>query len=309
MTRVRRSALLLVLLLLAGCGLGGGSETSQPVRVFVSRDFGGQQVGRSATGVARGETVLGLLQRSFDVQTRGRAVQEIQGVPSGRLGDARPVGWFYYVNGIEADTSAASRRLAAGDRVWWDFHDRGVATRIPAVVGSFPEPFLSGNEGRKIPVRIECAAATQRECGEVQRRLAIAGVKRTARAGLGQAAAEGVLRVLVGPWTLLRRDPAARGIERGPQSSGVYARLSGDGRRMELLDERGAVVRRVGAGAGLVAATSIREDAPVWVVTGTDEAGVAAAAGALEEGILSRRFALAIDEGRGVPLPLDSKRQ
>ena len=32
-------------------------------------------------------------------------------------------------------------------------------------------------------------------------------------------------------------------------------------------------------------------------------------AGALEEGILSRRFALAIDEGQGVPLPLDSRRE
>ena len=308
MTRVRRPALLLVLLLLAGCGIGGADKRTEPVRVLVSRDFGGQQVGRTATGAARGETVLGLLQRSFDVQTRGRAVQEIDGVTSGRL-NGRPLEWSYYVNGIAADTGAESRRLAAGDRVWWDFHDRGVAPRIPAVVGSFPEPFRSGNEGRRIPVRIECATAAARECGEVQRRFAVAGVKRTARAGLGQAAAEGVLRVLVGPWTLLRRDPAARRIERGPQSSGVYARLSGDGRRIELLDERGAVVRRLGAGAGLVAATSIREDAPVWVVTGTDEVGVAAAAGALEEAILSRRFALAIDEGRGVPLPIDSERE
>jgi len=43
---------------------------------------------------------------------------------------------------------------------------------------------------------------------------------------------------------------------------------------------------------------------PLWLVTGTDEAGVTAAAGAFDEGTLQRRFALAVDgDGLGVALP------
>jgi hypothetical protein len=43
---------------------------------------------------------------------------------------------------------------------------------------------------------------------------------------------------------------------------------------------------------------------PAWFITGTDDAGVAAAAAALEEGVLQNRFAMAVVEGRGVPLPM-----
>jgi hypothetical protein len=41
----------------------------------------------------------------------------------------------------------------------------------------------------------------------------------------------------------------------------------------------------------------------VWVVTGTDARGVQAAAGALDEGALAGRFAVAISGGRPVALP------
>ena len=71
-----------------------------------------------------GETVMRLLQRSFDVQTRfgGNFVQEIDGISGGREGGRR-VDWFYYVNGIESSEGAGERRLYPGDRVWWDHHD------------------------------------------------------------------------------------------------------------------------------------------------------------------------------------------
>jgi hypothetical protein len=44
------------------------------------------------------------------------------------------------------------------------------------------------------------------------------------------------------------------------------------------------------------------------VVTGTDEVGVAAAAAALTEDRLEQRFALAVDDGNDVPLPVDEAR-
>ena len=63
-------------------------------------------------------------------------------------------------------------------------------------------------------------------------------------------------------------------------------------------------MRSLGAGAGLVAATRFLDQQPTWVVTGTDQVGVAAAAAALVEGRLKDRFAVALELGREVPLPL-----
>ena len=45
-------------------------------------------------------------------------------------------------------------------------------------------------------------------------------------------------------------------------------------------------------------------EAPTWVVTGTDDVGVAAAAAQLREESLSNHFAIAVEDGRPTPLPL-----
>jgi hypothetical protein len=88
----------------------------------------------------------------------------------------------------------------------------------------------------------------------------------------------------------------------------VFAKPAADGRSIALLDARGAVTRTLRAGTGLIAATRVDDGKeqlsdPVWVVTGTDDAGVAAAASALDEGALAGRFAVAISGGRPVGLP------
>jgi hypothetical protein len=304
---VRKLAVLCLLaVLVGGCGLGAGDEVSSDVDVRVTRDFGRTSVGHAELGKApKGETVMRVLTRNFDVKTRygGGFVQQIGGIAGGREGGRR-VDWFYYVNGIEAAVGANERRVAAGDRIWWDRHDWGAAMRIPAVVGSFPEPFLSGENGKRLPVRLDCARGAERPCNEVATRLKNAGVTAIARSSIGVGAEDGVLRVVVGGWPDVRRDVAAQRIERGPGESGVYARLTPDGRRIVLLDDRGRPVRTLGPGSGLVAATASGDQAPTWIVTGTDDVGVAAAAAAMDEDRLKDRFALAIEAGRGVDLPV-----
>ena len=71
-----------------------------------------------------------------------------------------------------------------------------------------------------------------------------------------------------------------------------------------MLDPRGRVVRKLGPGSGLIAATRFEGGRPVWIVTGTDQAGVLAAAGALREGDLGGHFALAVADGQAVDVPL-----
>jgi hypothetical protein len=303
---MRRLLVLLLLLPLAGCGFGAGESTGD-VTLTVTRDFGETALheGIDQEKASEGDTVMRLLQRKYDVETRfgGGFVQEIDGVAGGRE-SGRRADWFYYVNGIEAPVGATERRVSAGERVWWDHHAWDAAQRVPAVVGSFPEPFRTGLEGKRFPVRIVCAGDETRSCDEVQSRLEDAGVKSLTRATLEQSAGEEVLRVLVGRWADVRRDPVARRLEGGPRTSGVFARTTPTGDSIVLLDEDGQPVRTLRAGGGLVAATTVQAQAPTWVVTGTDDVGVAAAAAALTEDRLEQHFALAVDQGQDVPLPV-----
>jgi hypothetical protein len=296
-------ACLVAALVGAGCGLGAGKGVPG-VSLTVSDGFGARTVGVARTGkTPGGETVMRFLQRRFPVQTRfgGGFVQSIGGLSGG--GSGGRVDWFYYVNGVEASRGAAATRLHAGDRVWWDRHDWVTAMSIPAVVGSFPEPFRSGVGGKRLPVRLACLPSTSAACGETRRRLGAAGVP------FGQSAQRSpggfeTLRVLVGPWSQVRGDAAARRLEQGPGASGVFARPGAGGATLALLDGSGRPARELRAGAGLVAATGDHDHAPTWLVTGTDAAGALTAARALDERTLANRFAVAIDGSRVVALPV-----
>jgi hypothetical protein len=263
-----RSCLLGVAVLLAGCGVGQTGHQA-PATLTVTRDFGAR-VAREV-GVKDGATVGALLRG----ESRG----------------AR------FVNGVAAGDDT---KVHGGDRVWAD--SAAAIARTPAVVGSFPEPFLHGIDGKRLPVRIECADARGAVCRQIADRLASYEIP-VARGGLQTARAPETLRVLVGPWSALRLDPAINALELGPRASGVYARVASDGNTVAVLDAHGHTTRTLGAGSGLVAAMKRPDDRPTWVVTGTDVAGVASAARAFEEGTLDHRFALAVSRDLPVALP------
>jgi hypothetical protein len=175
--------------------------------------------------------------------------------------------------------------------------------RVPAVVGSFPEPFRSGSGGKRFPVRIECVKVGDSACNTARDRMRGAGVADAAVAGAGGTAGKDVLRVLVGPWRVIRADPALQQLQRGPSASGVYVRPSASGGAIALLDASGRPTGALGPGGGLVAATRIGDQQPTWAVTGVDEAGALAAARALTARALHDRFAAAVSGGavRSVP--------
>jgi hypothetical protein len=290
--------------MLASCGLGPG-RTPSAIHLTVTQGFGAGAVGAQRAPHVRGqETVMSLLMRNHKVKTRygGGFAQSIDGHSGGTLaGD--PVDWFYYVNGIEAPKGAADTNVYPGDRIWWDLHDWSQTDHVPAIVGSFPEPFLHGTGGKRLPVRVECVELSGTPCQTVAARLRSFGVP-AALAAIGPGDEPYTLRVLVGPWPAVRGTPATQTIERGPRASGVYARFAASGQTLTLLDAHGRATRTLGAGAGLVAASRYAEEAPVWVVTGTDAAGVSLAAGALGERELHNRFALALEpSGKMLPVP------
>jgi hypothetical protein len=122
------------------------------------------------------------------------------------------------------------------------------------------------------------------------------------------SASKSAIRVLVGPWSQIHSDPAAALIDKGPGESGIYAEFvsSQGGERLVGLDEDGTKARTFDANAGLVAATRKFEAPPVWLVTGATDAGVQAAAAAVDTADLRDHFAVASESGTVTPLPLSS---
>ena len=258
------AALLLAALAAGGCGLGAGTGTGG-VNLVVTRDFGDARVGGvRADRVPGSETVMRFLARSFSVQTRygGGFVQAIDGRPAGAGAAAGSTGSTTSTASRPRKGAAASA-LHAGDRVWWDRHDWSAAQRVPAVVGSFPEPFLHGREGQRLPIRIDCAsgAAAAVRRGRA-RALRAAGVPRRAGGAGHDVDADKTLRVLVGPVERGCARPAARQIEARPRGE---RRLRALRRRREAARApgrgRARARRTLAAGAGLVAATRLGDRA------------------------------------------------
>ncbi len=293
-------ALLGAALAAAGCGLGPGSGVGD-VELTVTRDYGTVPVLHRQVGdLTESDTVIRALEDSAAITTRygGGFVQSIEGLEAEESVD-RSLDWFFYVNGVESTVGAADYSLHGGESIWWDYRDWGAAMRVPAVVGSWPQPFSGGYGGEAKPVAVECVGGGT-ACAAVDERLEDAGVSVPSRPP------DDAIRVLVGPWARVRQDPAAGQIEDGPQTSGVFAdfRGAGGGYRLVGLDEAGDERRRFGTDAGLVAATRRYEDPPVWVVTGGTAAGVRAAADLLDAADLRDHYAVVADGGGETALPL-----
>lgn len=289
---------------LAGCGVGPGTEQEGTAQLTVTRDHGAEQLlAATVTDPPESETVIRFLDREAEIETEysGNFVSSINGVANEVI-DGRSHDWFYYVNGYWWPVGAGEATVRPGDRVWWDHRDWSAAYRVPAVVGSWPEPFLHGYEGEVFEVEIGCLEGGT-ACEEVREKLEAEGVEATVVDGATESSPE-TLRILVGPWQEVRVDRTARTIEHGPGESGVYGTpslcrgswrlilLGSDGQPAEVLDE-----------TGFVAAVQRGDDQPTWLVSATEEEALDDAVALLDEESLTNRYAIAAGETGEAPMP------
>jgi hypothetical protein len=299
--RTLTAAAVLFAAAVVGCGLGPGKDEGE-VTLTVTRDYGGRMMLQKTDSIRESDTVFRVLDRNADVSTRygGGFVQSIDGL-AGASDGGRSSDWFFYVNGIESPIGSSQYGLSGGDRIWWDYRDWSASMRVPAVVGSWPEPFLHGFEGRRWPAVLDCRAAAV-TCRAASQRLSPIGVK----VPTAPIALPNPLVVLVGSWSAIRGDRTASLLAGGPDRSGVFARFVGSKKPLlEVLNERGQPAGSIGRGGGLIAALRPGDGPPAWVVTGTDAKGVAAAASLLGPA-LRNHYAVATQPGAGpigVPVP------
>jgi Domain of unknown function (DUF4430) len=222
---VKRIVLVLAVAVLAGCG----GEKSGTATLWITRDRGAHVI--LQRNVPAGLTAMQALDRIAAIKTRyaGRYVQSIDGIEGSISAQSD---WFYFINGYEADRSAAEYRLRDGDVEWWDYRSWRTRMREPIVVGAFPEPFLHGYGGRTLPARVVFSRDSQRPTAKRLARLLggratrsgdavssqkvnslvlVPGKKPSLRAGGGAAPGDAVVFTFTGnPELLLRGVPFGR---------------------------------------------------------------------------------------------------
>lgn len=176
---MRRLVLVLAIVALSGCGGEDGGKAT----LWITRDKGAHVI--LEREVPAGLTAMQALDRMAAIRTRysGRYVQSIEGI-EGSI--AARSDWFYFINGYEADRSAAEYRLRDGDVEWWDFRSWRTQMREPVVVGAFPEPFLHGYAGSRLPARVVFVLEAERPAAERLARLIGGRATKGLDAGLKQ---------------------------------------------------------------------------------------------------------------------------
>lgn len=135
---MRRTLVLALALVLAGCG--GSGRGHGTATLWVTTDRGAHVV--FSGSVPAGSDGIRTVEGKLKVTTRygGRYLQSVNGV-AGSLSQQRD--WFFYLNGIEGDRSAAEVTIHPGDVLWWDYrHWNGATMHVPVVAGAYPKPFL-----------------------------------------------------------------------------------------------------------------------------------------------------------------------
>jgi hypothetical protein len=188
--RARLAALALTLLL-AGCG--SSREGEGTATLWVTRDRGAHVLYEGT--VPAGLTVMQALDERADLETRygGRFVQAIDGL-EGSLAEGRD--WFYFVNGVSADRSAAEYRLRDGEIAWWDFRAWRGRREEQIVVGAFPEPLVHGYDGKRRSTVVRYERPGQRAAAEAIGR--IVGARGVARTRVPVPDGANVVRIVAG---------------------------------------------------------------------------------------------------------------
>lgn len=273
---------------LAACGATGGNGTTiDAFNLQRGVVVGGENDAPPGTRALSGRVT----------KTLGDLEGEVNDTLFGDGGDVKRTG---YLNGV-LPKAGARERVYQGDRAAWIARDTADTAAVPtAVVGMFPAPFSTRFTAKRrlLPTRVQCIDAERGACQATSQSLAKAGLQSGLSAATDSSSTD-ALRIYVGPWKQLRPTLArgrlrdALAVEQDPQRNPFGASISADGTQISTGIPFGSSEQplQLGAGAGLVFALRDTLGSPVWIVTGTDEAGAILAARSLNESTLAGRVA------------------
>jgi len=269
---------MLFLLLVSGCSIQKESAGDKPfeIQLTVSRDFSSEILFTKGIQTQPGETVLDVLEKNLEVETSsGGFIDAIKGLKSAVEGETGK-DWFFYINGIAANCSAKAYHLKPGDKVVWDYHPWNGNSFIPAIIGSYPEPFINGFEGKTKGTRIFYSEDSRDEALKIKQSLAEMNAKNVVEVQLPQnfEILSDYPSIIIGEYeNLIKNKNIAKLLSDGNQR-GVFARF--DKKRTEILDYSGLVKKAGSPSIGVIFATasSLGDTAPVWIVTSLEHKGI-----------------------------------
>ena len=307
MEKLARLAAVVVALavLLSGCRPPSSGQIE--VRVIVSHDFGSETLVDELVMVDDGSTALDALKQVASAETAygGGFVTAINGVSSAGGED-----WFFYINGILTNVGARNYALRQGDVERWDFHSWGFCSFVSALIGDFPEPFGHGYGGEVSPTVVVYSPGLENEAGDVAAVLAQLGVENVSVVTEAELSPEEKGRcnlVLLGA----QDSELVAEVNQLRDKLCFYAYFGGGG--LLLRDSRGEAAGEYGAGCGLIQASQNPWNPRgigacqnvLWVVSGTDEAGVKDAVDVLvnHSAELRHAFGVVIAGGEVIKVP------
>ena len=159
-----------------GAATGYVYSNSSTITVIVSEDFGHEVLVNKTIPYQPGMSALVALEKvsSVDADSSGfvNAVNGVRSQYTGMGANAKPVDWFYYVNGMFATVYSPSYTMHPGDVMRWDYHDwdpnDAMGGMTDDIVGDLFAGFAYGYGGNVPPTYIVDTGGYSEEAQQVQ---------------------------------------------------------------------------------------------------------------------------------------------
>lgn len=260
----------------------GDIESPYHVDLIVTNNFGHNKMVSKNVGLVKDEVGMEVLFRNLDIKTAygGGFVNSINGLESKYTffsgADRKKEDWFYWVNGILAPIGVAEYKPVSGDIIWWDYHEWNTTMFIPAIIGSYPQPFKSGFGGKNPGTVIMYTDDFKDEAQKLKKSLLSQGVKSidTILYNANIIEKSDKYIILVGKWDdISKNSKKLKDINWKNKLEGTYVKFEGN--NLETLSNTGKIVKSFKkAGAIYATSSGMGSTVPMWLVTGNDEAYV-----------------------------------
>lgn len=276
------------------------------VRLLVTEDFDKVVFDRKVSFQEK-QSVMEILSDNVEIETAfaGGFVTSINGIKSDKK--ARK-DWFYYINGIMAHKGALEYFPQDRDFIWWDYHEWQNAVYVPALIGCFPEPFLNGYEGQRLPVLILYENEFLTEAKQIKQKLFALGVKQVDTSEfLGSLKnTDDSYIILLGRWPFFNGFKNIQEMYKNYKKLGIFFQLNDEkiiltdikGKSAEILDN-----------AGLIFAVKfgINKSNPIWFISGNNKKTVQQAVEIIlnNSDSLKLKAGLAFNSGKIYEIPVN----